>query len=321
MRICLALCWIVALCSTLWADGAVVPMRHPSQVDVSVYEPGQKALIGWNGSSEVLILSTDVSAQTQTKALQIVPLPSKPKIGTASFDVFVAVQKAMGRHSPPVGEHLDVDGRDETEKPAGVEIVFRKKIGPHHITVAKAGGYEEFMAWTEAFVGKLGPERPRFSRRFERVIADLITNGICYFVFDIIDIGEDVGSVQPISYLFSTDRLYYPLKISSVVEGNTYIQLFLVSRFPLAFEGNERPLRPVVYYTSDGQKAVHFSLTRSEVGEISDQIAALLGGRGAYFSALKYRGRLGSLWRDLWLEPEKKPFDPRSDELFLRKGE
>ena len=62
-------------------------------------------------------------------------------------------------------------------------------------------------------------------------------------------------------------------------------------------------------------------MTRSEVGEISDQLAALLGGRSAYFSALEYRGRLRSLWTDLWLEHEKKGIDPRTKELFLRKGE
>ena len=81
MKACLVLAWMIGWSAVAWADGAVVPMRTPAQADISVYEPGQKALIGWNGTCEVLILSTDVSAQEETKALRIVPLPSFHQVG------------------------------------------------------------------------------------------------------------------------------------------------------------------------------------------------------------------------------------------------
>ena len=315
---------VVGLPSMLWADGAVVPMRTPAQVDVSVYEPGQKALIGWNGSCEVLILSTDVSAQEETKALQIVPLPSEPIVCSASFDVFAAAEKAMRRHAPTAAVAVaDVDdgSGDREEAGAGPTIVFHKRIGAHDITVARAAGLSEFLEWTAAFVAKLGPERPEFGLDFQDVIVRLIREGVRYFAFDVITLDKDVASVQPISYVFDTDSLCYPLEVSSVVQGATDIQLFVISPFRLDLSGNKTPLRPALYHTFDDERPVRFSLSRSEIGEISDQVAALLGGRDGHFAALKYSGPLASLKDDLYLKFEERPFDPRSRELFLRKGE
>ncbi|MEM3666844.1 MAG: hypothetical protein QW222_07180 [Candidatus Bathyarchaeia archaeon] len=39
----------------------------PIQPQVSVYEPGQKAIIAWNGTEEILILSTDVTANGEAQ--------------------------------------------------------------------------------------------------------------------------------------------------------------------------------------------------------------------------------------------------------------
>ena len=59
---------------------------------VSIYEPGQKAIVAWNGNEEILILSTDVRASEQTMVLEILPLPSKPEIGGGSFQSFQEIQ-------------------------------------------------------------------------------------------------------------------------------------------------------------------------------------------------------------------------------------
>ncbi len=67
---------------------------------VSIYEPGQKAIIAWNGQEEILILSTDVSATGETLVLEIMPLPSNPKkIEKASFESFVTIQTILDAHA------------------------------------------------------------------------------------------------------------------------------------------------------------------------------------------------------------------------------
>ena len=64
-------------------DKGVIPFGN-----YIVEEPGQKAIIGWNGSVEVLILSNDLLGEIESysgfkgkiQVLEILPLPSLPKI-------------------------------------------------------------------------------------------------------------------------------------------------------------------------------------------------------------------------------------------------
>ena len=66
------------------ADRGMIPVIE----GVSIYEPGQKAILAWNGREEIMILSTDVSSSEETLVVEILPLPSKPVVEAASFDSF-----------------------------------------------------------------------------------------------------------------------------------------------------------------------------------------------------------------------------------------
>jgi len=48
-----------------------------------VHEPAQNAIIAWNGSYEILILSTKLESKNATKVLEFIPLPSKPEVEKA----------------------------------------------------------------------------------------------------------------------------------------------------------------------------------------------------------------------------------------------
>ena len=56
-----------------------------SNVHIPIYEPGQKAIICWDGTEELLILTTDIKSEQSTKALEILPLPSEPKINISDI--------------------------------------------------------------------------------------------------------------------------------------------------------------------------------------------------------------------------------------------
>ena len=56
--------FIVTIPSAVEADGGWVPYFN----DFSIYEPGQKAIIAWNGEEEILILSVDVYGAGSNKA-------------------------------------------------------------------------------------------------------------------------------------------------------------------------------------------------------------------------------------------------------------
>ena len=82
LLICL---WILAF--RLNGDMGSIPF-YPTAV---ILEPNQRALIAYNGLEEILILSTDLKADRETKVLEIMPLPSEPAVTNADVEIFQKV--------------------------------------------------------------------------------------------------------------------------------------------------------------------------------------------------------------------------------------
>jgi hypothetical protein len=69
-------------------DGGIV---GPPQIHIQ--EKAQNAIVAWNGTEEVLILSVDIQSSESTKVLRIIPLPSNPtNVSEGSFDSFTKLQ-------------------------------------------------------------------------------------------------------------------------------------------------------------------------------------------------------------------------------------
>ncbi|MBL7119736.1 MAG: DUF2330 domain-containing protein [Dehalococcoidia bacterium] len=288
MRSCgLALCsallcaclLILSLPPLVLADSGMIPVLGY----ISVYEPGQKAIIGWNGEYEVLILSTDVRADDDTMALQVLPLPSEPEsIEQGTPDSFLRIGELIGDRYGHRSSWFDC-GMAGEEGGAGVEIVFHEKIGAHDIRVVKAADAGELVEWAEDFLAQNEIEYEISSPELESVVEDYIDEGINFFVFDLIELSREEESVEPIVYQFRSDTLYYPLKISSVTSGATEITLFLVTPGRLAdfsqlpkseFEGREYGLT----VARTDEKPIQFKLGKGELESIDQQLAGLLGG-------------------------------------------
>ncbi len=82
--------WVVCFMTLLTGFGSVradMGMIIPV-VDVTIKEPGQKAIIGFDGHEEILILGTDLEASESTKAVRFIPLPSKPEVPLGSSEAF-----------------------------------------------------------------------------------------------------------------------------------------------------------------------------------------------------------------------------------------
>ena len=63
---------------------------HPSQEFLHLYEPAQKAVINWDGITEIMILSSAVRTENLTNITWVVPIISttKPKISAGNMSVF-----------------------------------------------------------------------------------------------------------------------------------------------------------------------------------------------------------------------------------------
>jgi len=308
---------IVGLPFKVSADGCWISLKK----DVSVYGPGQKAIIAWNGSEEVLILSVDVWSTKDSPILRIIPLPSKPDIEKGNFTSFEKIENLIWKHSPfkyLPPSNIPWLGQD-TSLPK-LEIVFHEKIGAHDITVVKANDFQEFVNWTINYLEKrlrINNNTTNKISNLKSVISHYMGKKINYFVFDLIQANKSTKSVEPIIYKFKSNSLYFPLVASSVIPGCSEIDVFAItpcmlnmstiSEFRIGFYKIQYPFPyppyyypPYPYYDWHRYSAypIEFEVTKEELDSINPEISKLFN-ESAWFTALKYYGPLKDLKEDL----------------------
>lgn len=284
---------IICLARPVLADRGMIPVKP----EVSVFEPGQKAIVAWNGTSEILILSTDVTSSAESLVLEMLPLPSMPRVAVASFESFEELQRLIwvkGVELYRAGEA----GPAEAGK--GVEVVFHEKIGAHDVTVVEASRADEFAEWVRGFLARNGVEGDVSLEKYEPVLAHYFGRGFRYFVLDLVSVRPDVRSVEPIFYQFDSDFLYYPLVITSPVGGKGEIVLFVITREKLS--GGYDPLQLAFYEYPDvrARKPIQFKLSKGYLSKIDLRLGELFD-EEAWLTILRYKGDLGLLREDLMI--------------------
>jgi len=292
----------------------LVPLGHADRcilpiTDVDVYGPGQKAIIAWNGEVERLILSTDLYATADTKALEVLPLPSEPSVFEGSFKSFEAVQQLMKNNIPRVLAPGKV--------PPGIEIVFHERIGAHDVTVVKAISIDELFSFIESYAKKMGiTSAPPIGRETRSILEDYLMRGMNYWVFDLVDLKPSRGSIQPIVYQFQSASLYYPLKVSATTKGYTEVILYLITPQAINEEHISAKMRFARYEPVN--RSVQFELSSNELSTIDPTLPELFpaaDGPAAWFTAVKYEGETSALDFDFQISP--RPASCRSIEVNM----
>jgi len=289
LLLCVLLSFIVA---SVWADRGMIPISP----EVSVYEPGQKAIVAWNGREEVLLLSTDVSSVGNTAVLEILPLPSNPsRVENGSLESFEVVQGLIWSHLPPPPPR-GYFGNEADQ----VKVVFYEKIGMHGITVVEVHDVSGFVAWMNGFLAENGFAQQLSLQGFEVVIGDYMRRGFYFYVLDLIEMSTEQKSVEPILYKFETSFLYYPLLITSPTGGDGKITLFLITEGPIDY-GYE-PLTKARYVGLEVSQPIQFEVSKEELFLIDPRIDELFQDK-AWMTALLYDGPLGKLTEDVVFKP------------------
>ncbi len=111
----------------------------------------------------------------------------------------------------------------------GITIIFHKKIDVHDITAVEVNDTDEFIHWLKNYIMRYRLELPEKLNSALPIIEDYVNRGYNYFVIDIIELEEDLASVEPIVYKFKSNHIYFPLKVSKVAKGSTFVTLFIVT--------------------------------------------------------------------------------------------
>ncbi len=284
---------MIVLCAqAIYADRGSIPFKP----NVKIFEPIQRAMIAWNGKEEILLLSTDLKASEPTKVLEVIPLPSEPTVKKGDVEVFkkaIALinRKLRERHTLAMSKGpRNGDGADS--QPAG-EVTFHKKIGAHDISVTHVLDSNGFIEWVEKYLKLSGVENPTIPEAMNTVISEYLDEGFSWFVFDVVELDENPKTNEAIQYRFKTDFLYYPVKITRTEEGNTLIELLvltpkLLSKFPgISIEEVRLRHEPV-------------SISSAELRTLSEEMDDLLGHReDLKLRIWQIRGELSSFEEDL----------------------
>jgi len=217
-----------------YADRGSIPF-HPG---VKIFEPKQRAMLAWNGEEEILLLSTDLKASRPTKVLEVIPLPAEPTVKKGDVEVFrkathIINRKLREQYRPTRGRVLS-KGRESI--PAG-EVTFHKKIGAHDVSVTHVLNHKGFISWVEEYLKSAGVEQPLIPEPLKKVVGEYLEDGFSWFVFDVVSLDEETKTSEAIQYRFASRALFYPLRIMRTEEGDTTIDLLvltpkLLSRFP-----------------------------------------------------------------------------------------
>ncbi len=213
---------------------------YPSR-GTKIFEPKQNALIAWNGKREILSLALSMKASEPVEVLRVLPFPSEPKIGKSNPALFdkavnilngnlMSVDRLFSRDSvsAKLEQFVSLAAGGFDSPPPGV-VTFHERIGVHDITTVKLMNVTGFTDWVEKYFLSKGFKETVISDTVKSVINDYIKEGMAWFVFDAVSIEKNTKQIEILQYAFDTDSLYYPLKIAKTVEGETDINLIVIT--------------------------------------------------------------------------------------------
>jgi hypothetical protein len=279
------------------ADRGGIPFK-PGAV---IFEPNQRAVIGYNGHEEILLLSADLNVSEPTKVLQVLPLPSEPKVAKADMAMFVKATALINRKLN-LGKGAaggmrgtgSFGGPVPADEPAG-EVTFHDKIGSHDITVTHVLHHRGFIDWVEGYLRKAGVDNPRIPEPMKAVVDEYLRDTFEWFVFDVVDLGKEVKTRDAIQYRFATRRLYYPLRITRNEEGETRVRLLVIS--------------PELVRRSDPVHVLHepIRISPQEVHSLGNKdFDELLKGRSCMLRIWEVKGRLSGFKKDILTAPIRR---------------
>lgn len=198
------------------ADGMFIPPP-----DYYVRETGQKAVIVHERGIETMVLLTQFNGNAKDFAW-IVPTPSKPSVKESTDTLFTAIQNLTqsdySRPYPMMDTKFGISELDSTTKPT-VAVLETKRVGIFDIQVLASNNSEALANW-------LSDHKYQYPKNQSYILDSYIENG---WYFTAIKVNASLaaessvssklktGHATPLKFTFKSEKIVFPLKISSVV--------------------------------------------------------------------------------------------------------
>lgn len=227
---------------------------HPSAEFLHLYEPAQKAVIYWDGTTEIMVLSSAVKSDNLTDIAWVVPIISttKPNVTAGNMSVFEELVDFFGA-SYWWDTHFRKSGNYAGD--GNVTVIEVCEIDIYDVIIVKATNASDLIDW-------LVENNLMVPEEAHDVIDRYAQMENCYFVINKIDlknrfkdaieslengtIPDDfeeyrqvindlrIGMATPLRFEFTPSEPYYPLVISSLNAGEGKIEVYVIAEKPVA---------------------------------------------------------------------------------------
>lgn len=202
---------LVFLPQFIKADGVIFP--NPGYM---VRETNQKAAILYQNKQETLVISTGFQGNARDFSW-IVPTPSQPEVSKISKDFFDNLEKLTKV------DYGDINYKAMSLMESAndlVTILEEKTLGYYDITVLKSQDKDALFNW-------LNENNYTFPEKGKYILNDYINLD---WTFTAVKITQDAlednqisnnllkGDIAPLKFVFETDKIVYPLKISGITK-------------------------------------------------------------------------------------------------------
>jgi len=233
------------------ALGASADGWHPSKEFLHLYEPAQKAVIYWNGNTEIMVLSSAVRSDVLTDIAWIVPIISttKPNISAGNMSVFEQLVDFFGYSNWWNNPYIKMGGMHDGGR--NVSVIEVCEVDIFDVIIIQATNTSDLIDW-------LLENDLMVPEEAHDVIDRYVQMDNCYFIINKLDLknrfkdiieqlerGEipenmdeynkalndlKIGMATPLQFEFTPPEPYYPLVISSLNQGDGKIEVYVIEK-------------------------------------------------------------------------------------------
>ncbi|MEJ0090687.1 MAG: DUF2330 domain-containing protein [Limisphaerales bacterium] len=220
----------------LFADGCFVVPKFVWDKQKDINEPTQKAIIVYEAGQESLILQVRYDGPLEEFGW-LIPVPNQPTVKKGSMECFYELSKFTQKNLEPRWQTASmskgINGSVAEEPP--VKVIEVKTVGAYDIATLSTKDSTALENW-------LKENQFAFPAKATDVIDAYVKQG-WYFIAvkinlqrgSLISTSEKLasGELHPLQISFASERCVFPLKISSLNNTPSEVQLYVLSSEPL----------------------------------------------------------------------------------------
>ena len=284
------------------ADGMFVAPKFVWDKHRDINEPTQKAIIVYDAGREDLVLQVKYEGPVDEFGW-LIPVPNLPTVSKGSMKCFYELSQYTQKHFEARGHYGTAKGgtlgMGAGEQPEAVKVIEVKTVGAYEIAVLStpnAGALEDWLAANNFYFPTNKTE-----------VLDVYIRQQWYFVAAKINLGENdafrlqakspkgkaapepafstklklaSGELHPLQIRFASDRCVFPLKISSVNDRPSEVQVYVLSPEPLLERAMFEKKLPLIYINDLARAAKRVEFYKA-MQERRQEMQSRLGGIGS----------------------------------------